>query len=166
MAATVETPAVELGRAAVELALAAVEGRSLPRHFSYNPRLVTRANVAQISTEKLIAIASLPNRLVGINRYQEQERLVQLETSLEISRRVGSILDRQQLYYEIVDLIRSNYGYDEAQIFMWSMREREFVLDKLGTEPKLAIRIPLAQSGLLGAYAAPQPADLHPGYAP
>lgn len=150
MAATVETPAVELGRAAVDLALAAVQGGSLPRHFSYNPRLVTRANVAQISTEKLAAIASLPNRLVGFNRYQEQERLVQLETSLEISRRVGSILDRQQLYYEIVDLIRSNYGYDEAQIFMWSMREREFVLDKLGSEPEVATRIPLAQSGLLG----------------
>ncbi len=76
--------------------------------------------------------------------------MIQLETSLEISRRVGSILDRQQLYREIVDLIRANYGYDEAQIFMWSMRQREFVLDKLSPEPGQRVHIPLAQSGLLG----------------
>ncbi|HSN75068.1 MAG TPA: substrate-binding domain-containing protein [Anaerolineae bacterium] len=150
MAATVETPAVELGRQALDLALAAVQGQPLPRHFSYRPRLITRHNVAQASAEKLAAMASLPNRLVGINRHQEQERLIQLETSLEISRRVGSMLDRRQLYYEIVDLIRTNYGYDEAQIFMWSMREREFVLDKLGSESEIAVRIPLPQSGLLG----------------
>lgn len=150
MAATVETPAVELGRQALDLALAAVQGQPLPHHFSYRPRLITRSNVAQASAEKLSAMASLPNRLVGINRHQEQERLIQLETSLAISRRVGSMLDRQQLYYEIVDLIRTNYGYDDAQIFMWSMREREFILDKLGLEPDLAVRVPLAQSGLLG----------------
>ncbi len=150
MAATVETPAVEFGRAAVDMAAAAVQGAPLPSHFGYNPRLVTRANVAQVSVEKLTATASLPNRLVGISRHQEQERLVQLETSLEISRRVGSILDRRQLYRELVELIRANYGYDEAQIFLWSMREREFVLDKLGSEPDHAERIPLPQSGLLG----------------
>ncbi len=42
MAATVETPAVQFGRQAVDLALAAVQGKTLPRHFSYEPRLVTR----------------------------------------------------------------------------------------------------------------------------
>jgi signal transduction histidine kinase/ABC-type sugar transport system substrate-binding protein/AraC-like DNA-binding protein len=150
MAATVATSAVTLGREAVELALAAVQGKPLPRHFCYNPRLVTRANVAEVSTTKLMAMASLPSRLVGINRTQEQERMIQLETSLEISRRVGSILDRQQLYNELVDLIRSNYGYDEAQVFLWSLREREFVLDKPGQEAEQAVRIPMAQSGLLG----------------
>jgi signal transduction histidine kinase/AraC-like DNA-binding protein len=97
-----------------------------------------------------MVMANLPGRLVGINRHQEQERLLQLETSLAISRRVGSILDREQLYHEIVDLVRANYGYDEAQIFIWSPQEREFVLDKLGTEDSTVIRIPLAESGLLG----------------
>ena len=150
MAATVETSAIDLGRQAVDLVLAAVRGEQMPRYFSYKPRLVTRQNVAQVSTEKLAATASLPNRLVGINRHYEQERLVQLETSLEISRRVGSTLDHQQLYHEIVDLIRSNYGYDEAQIFVWSLRQREFILDRIGPEGELATRIPLARSGLLG----------------
>lgn len=150
MTATVETPAVEFGRQAVDLAWAALHGEPLPRHFDYRPRLVTADNVAEVSAERLAAMASLPNRLVGLSRHQEQERLVQLETSLEISRRVGSILDRQQLYREIVDLIRSNYGYDEAQIFMWSMRRREFILDRPGQGPEPTVRVPLAQSGLLG----------------
>ena len=150
MAATVDTHAVELGRQAIDLVVGAAYGQPLPRHFGYRPRLVTLKNITQVSTEKLMAIASLPGRLVGISRHQEQERLVQLETSLEISRRIGSILDRQQLYYEIVDLIRATYGYDEAQIFMWSMNNQEFLLDKLGAEPKVAVRIPLADSGLLG----------------
>ncbi|MFN2166055.1 MAG: sugar ABC transporter substrate-binding protein, partial [Anaerolineae bacterium] len=150
MAATVETPALELGDQAVNLVAGAVHGQALPPHFGYRPRLITRENITPVSVEKLVAIASLPGRLVGINRHQGQERLVQLETSLEISRKVGSILDSRQLYREIVDLIRTNYGYDEAQIFMWSLRDREFVLDKLGIESEQVIRIPLAESGLLG----------------
>lgn len=150
MAATVETSAIALGREAVDLAVAAAQGLPLPRYFSYNPRLVTRANVAQVSIEKLAAMASLPDRLVGISRDQEHERLLQLETSLEISRRVGSILDRRQLYHEIVDLIRANYGYDDAQIFLWSMHLREFVLDALDPAQEQRVGIPLAQSGLLG----------------
>lgn len=150
MAATIETPAVQFGQQAVDLAFAAARRQPLPRHFGYKPRLVTRSNVAQASVELLASIASLPNRLVGLNLHQEQERLNQLETSLAISRRVGSILDRQQLYYEIVDLIRSNYGYDDAQIFLWSMHDLEFVLDRLDAQPHAVVRVPLAQSGLLG----------------
>lgn len=150
MTATLETPAVELARRVVDLVAAAAQGQPLPSHFSYSPRLITRDNVAEVSIEKLVTMANLPNRLVGISRHQEQERLVQLETSLEISRRVGSILDRQDLYHEIVDLIRANYGYDEAQIFMWSMQAREFVLDKLGTVFEKPVCIPLGESGLLG----------------
>lgn len=150
MTATLETPAVELARRVVDLAEAAAHGQPLPSHFSYSPRLITRDNVAEVSIEKLVTMAGLPNRLVGLSRYQEHERLVQLETSLEISRRVGRILDRQDLYYEIVDMIRANYGYDEAQIFMWSMQAREFVLDKLGTVFEEPVRIPLGESGLLG----------------
>lgn len=150
MTATVETPAVEFGIQAVDLAVSAARGDALPANFYYHPRLITRDNVAEVSVEKLVAIASLPGRMVGINRHLEHERLVQLETSLEISRRIGSILDRMALYREIVDLIRANYGYDEAQIFMWSLDKQEFVLDRLGTEEKQMIRVPLAQSGLLG----------------
>jgi hypothetical protein len=118
MAATVEAPALELGSHAVDLATGAARGEALPPHSGHSPRLITRDNIAPVSVEKLVAIANLLGRLVGISRHQEQERLVQLETSLQISQRVGSILDSERLYYEIIDLTRANYGYDEAQILM------------------------------------------------
>ncbi len=68
---------------------------------------------------KLVAIADVPSRLVGVNRRQEERRLIQLQTSLEINRRIGSILDGETLMREISELIRANYGYDEVQVFLW-----------------------------------------------
>jgi signal transduction histidine kinase len=109
------------------------------------PRLVTAQNVAEVAMQKLIAIAELPSRLVGVNRQQEQQRLAQLETSLEINRRIGSVLNRQKLSQEIADLIRANYGYDTVQLLLWYKQEQELALDQPG-----GARIPLAQAGLLG----------------
>jgi signal transduction histidine kinase/ABC-type sugar transport system substrate-binding protein/AraC-like DNA-binding protein/DNA-binding response OmpR family regulator len=145
MLATVETSAAEFGIQAVDLASQAARGQPLPAHFGYQPRLVTAENVSEVAMQKLIAIAELPSRLVGVNREQERQRLIQLETSLEINRRVGSILNRQKLNYEIADLIRANYGYDTVQLFLWLEAEQALVLD----EPN-GTRIPLAASGLLG----------------
>ncbi len=145
MLATVETPAAEFGIQAVDLASQAARQQPLPARFGYQPRLVTAKNVSEVAMQKLIAIAELPSRLVGVNREQERQRLIQLETSLEINRRVGSILNRQKLNYEIADLIRANYGYDTVQLFLWLESEQALVLDEPNGD-----RIPLAASGLLG----------------
>jgi len=150
MTATVETPADKLGRQAVDLAIQVAQGQPLPAHFSYHPRLVALDNVAEVAAEKLVAIADLPSHQVGINHRQEQERLTQLETSLAISQRVGSILDRQELRHEIANLIRANYGYDNVQIFLWQEANKEFVLDTPGETEEDLHRIPLAESSLLG----------------
>jgi signal transduction histidine kinase/AraC-like DNA-binding protein/DNA-binding LacI/PurR family transcriptional regulator len=127
MTLTVETPALEMGRKVVELACQAAHGKPLPSYFSYNPTLITRENVDAVALQKLIAIADMPSRMVGVNRRQEQNRLVQLETSAEISRRVGALLDQQALFREISHLIRTNYDYDEVQIFFWSDSSQRFV---------------------------------------
>src|SRR5258706_10455694 len=66
--------------------------------------------------------------MVGVNRRQEQNRLVQLETSAEISRHVGTLLDRHALLAEISNLIRSNYDYNDVQVFFWSEPEQCFTL--------------------------------------
>ncbi|HIQ04288.1 MAG TPA: response regulator, partial [Anaerolineae bacterium] len=150
MTATVETSAADFGSQAVELACRAARGEPLPAHFGYNPRLVTAENVAAVAMQKLIAIADLPSRLVGVSRQREQQRLTELETSLEINKRIGSILDRQQLAHEIADLIRTNYGYDEVQIFLWSKADQALVLDHPGRPEAGRIRIPLSESGVLG----------------
>ncbi len=148
MSATVETSAADFGCQAVTLAFQAAQGAPLPTHFGYKPRLVTAANVGEVAIQKLVAIASLPNRLVGVNHQQDQRQLVQLRASLEISRRVGSILDHQQLAREVADVIRSSYGYDHVQLFHWS--EQEQILKLAAPDHEQArTAIPLAEAGML-----------------
>ena len=130
MTATMQTPAAEFGLQAIELATRAAHGQALPEHFSFQPRLVTAENVAEVAAQQLIALAALPSRLVGFSRQREQRRMTQLETSLEINRRAGLILDRQRLSREIADLIRANYGYDEVQLFLWDAHRQALLLEQ------------------------------------
>lgn len=145
MSATVDTPAAALGTEAVNLACQAARRAPLPPYFGYAPRLVTAHNVADVAMQKLIAIAELPSRLVGVNRQQEQQRLAHLELRAEINQRIGSILDRQQIGHEIAELIRTGYGYDAVHVYDWVEHEQMLVLG----EPDQA-GIPVAEGGLLG----------------
>ncbi|MEJ5311950.1 MAG: ATP-binding protein [Anaerolineae bacterium] len=147
MNGTVEIRADELGKQAVELAYRAVQGQPLPVHFEYEIRLVTAENVATVAAQKLTAVASLYGGMMSARRQQQQQLLMQLETSLEISRRVGSLLTHRQLSHEIADLIRANYGYDRVQIFRWLEQEQLLILER--DDPD-GTRIPLAGSGVLG----------------
>ncbi len=150
MAATVETPAAELGRQLIAFALQAAAGEPLPPNFSYKSRLVTLENAAEAAAEKLVTSASVPSRLVGFSREQEAQRLKQLETSLAISQRVGTILDRQQLSQDITEIIRTNYGYDRVLAYLWAEDEQVLTLDAPGEPVASRLRIPLIESGLLG----------------
>jgi signal transduction histidine kinase/AraC-like DNA-binding protein/ActR/RegA family two-component response regulator len=143
MTATMQTPAADLGLQAIELATRAAQGLALPEHFSFKPQLVTAENVTEIAARQLFAMAALPSRLVGFNRRQEQQRLVQLETSLEINRRAGLILDRQRLAYVIAELIRTNYAYDQAQLFLWDSRTQTLALEQpdQSTAPSICYRL-------------------------
>ncbi|HQE93088.1 MAG TPA: helix-turn-helix domain-containing protein [Anaerolineae bacterium] len=147
MIATVEIRADELGKQAVELACRAAQGQALPSSFKYEARLVTAQNVAEVLAQKLTAIANLYSNMMHSKRQQQQQLLRQLETSLEISRRVGSILTYRQLSHEIANLIRANYGYDRVQIFRWLEQEQLLVLDQ---PDQGGMSIPLAGSGVLG----------------
>jgi signal transduction histidine kinase/AraC-like DNA-binding protein/ABC-type sugar transport system substrate-binding protein len=149
MAATIETSAADFAAQALELASQAARGQRLPDHFGYQPRLVTIANVDAVAMQKLTEIANLPNRLVGVNHQQDQRQLTQLRASLEISRRIGSILDRQQLLSEIADIIRTSYGYDRVQVFQWHEQEQILTLDQAGYELGIRTRIPADDPGVL-----------------
>jgi len=129
LAATVETSAVDLGRKMVEYAYAAALGKPMPSHFNYRTSLVTSENVAEVAIQKLIAIASLPTRLVDVNRRQEQQRLRQMETTLEINRRIGLFLDWPELSHGLAELIRVNYEYDDVQIFLWHEETQSLILN-------------------------------------
>lgn len=150
MSVTVETSAAHMGADAVQLAYQAARGEALPRQFPFHLRLVTQDNVVQVTMDKLIALADLPSRLVGVNRRLEHQRLTQLEVSAAINRRVGALLDRRRLSQEIADLIRVNYGYEEVQLFLWSDPDQMLTLDYPTPAPGQRGRIPLAEAHLLG----------------
>jgi len=150
MAATVETPAAELGRQLMDFAFQAATGEPLPPHFSYKPRLVTTENAGESAAEKLVTSATVPSRLVGFNREQEKERLRQLETTLAISQRIGVILDRGQLSREIAEIIRTNYDYDRVQIYRWLENEKALVLAAGWESRPPGVRLSLADAGALG----------------
>jgi signal transduction histidine kinase/AraC-like DNA-binding protein/DNA-binding LacI/PurR family transcriptional regulator len=134
MALTVETPASEFAHKALDLASRAAMGEELPAHFSFEPDLITPNNVNIVALQKLIAIADIPSRMVGVSRRQEQNRLRQLETSAEMSRQVGTLLDQQTLQATISNLIRANYGYDDVQILFWSNSEQPCLDDSVLNE--------------------------------
>ncbi len=150
MSATVATSATDIAEKAVALALQVAQGEPLPPRFYYKPLLIDRENVAEFALTKLAAIADMPSRLVGVNRNQEAQRVVELETSLAINRRLGSIMDRDAFSYEIAELIRTNYGYDDVQIFLWCEENRALILDRPGVENGDPVRVPLADSAALG----------------
>lgn len=128
MAATVATAATEIGAEALRIACLAATGAPIPPHFDYRPKLVTEENVAQAALQRLVHISDLPSRLVGANRRQEEQRVADLETSLAINHRIGSILDRDQLLSEISHLISSRYGYEEVCVYLWDADAHALVL--------------------------------------
>ena len=176
MHATVETSAWDLARSVVDYACRAACGELLPPHFPFTQRLVTSANAAQVAAEKLVSIADVPSRLVDVNVRLEQQRLVHMQTSLELNRRVGSILDGSQLLRESADIIRSRYDFDDVYVYWWRESDRCLVRDEangahqLQQPPSPAVVLPagedstdvsrrgepaqctpLAQSGVLGS---------------
>lgn len=150
MAATVETSAANFGTQLIDLARQAAQGMPLPACFTYDLALVTADNITTIMKHKLVSIAGLPTRLIGVNRQKEQKRLSQLEVSLEINRRIGSTLDRLHLLPDIAELIRKHFGYDQVFLYFWSEAEQVLTLDHPTKPSQPRVKVPLSQSGLLG----------------
>jgi len=75
MRATVETDVDDIATQAVDLACRAARGKPLPPYFQNRQRLVTSDNVAEVATRKLLSLATLPTRLVGVNQRVEQQHL-------------------------------------------------------------------------------------------
>ncbi len=150
MHATVEASPQDLGIKLAEFSQRAAQREALPNHFPYAFQLVTAANVSQVAARKLLAIADLPSRLVDVNRRLEQQRLVQMETSLELNLRVGSILDQQELLATMAEIVGTRYAFERVQFFLWSHSDRALVLAQEPGNASPGSVIPLAASGGLG----------------
>ena len=148
LTATVDTASELLGTRAANLAHQAGMGIQLPGIVNQNFQMITRENVASIATRKLTAIADIPTQMVGYSRQQEHERLSQLEISMEITRQIGSLLDRNRLVEVISALVHQYYGYDWMRILRWS--EKDHCLAPYEGKPSPASeRIPIEQDQLL-----------------
>ncbi len=115
MTATIESDVDDMATQALDLALRAAKGLALPTLFQCRQRLITAENVADAATRKLISLASLPSRLIDVNRRNDQQRRIQIETGVAIDRKVGMLLDEQQLSSALTSLIRDSYGFDDAR---------------------------------------------------
>ena len=117
MDVTIETMLDSFAADMVQLALQGINMGTMPTTYDPQRRLIDAHNVGAIALEKLISLADLPTRLVGVNRQREQERVRQLETSLAITQHVGSILEHDALMHAVASLIRENYGYDSVTLW-------------------------------------------------
>ncbi|THF66752.1 helix-turn-helix domain-containing protein [Deinococcus sp. Arct2-2] len=119
LSATVDLNPEDLGHRAVQLALDIVAGTAT-RAFVARPRLITPENVGEEAVRKLIALADLPSRLVGVNRDLERGRLSRLEAAMELGRRMTRLVSVRELVGEIPEAVRFTYGYDLARLYRWS----------------------------------------------
>jgi AraC-like DNA-binding protein/ABC-type sugar transport system substrate-binding protein len=117
LSATVDVDTDRIGERAVALALQLARGEPAPTSFEVATRLVTRDNASDVTTRKLVALADLPSRLVGVNLSRERKRQARLEASLEIGQRIARTLERAALVRNIPEDVRFAYGYDEARFF-------------------------------------------------
>ncbi|HEY9075712.1 MAG TPA: ATP-binding protein [Anaerolineaceae bacterium] len=146
--ATVDTASEMIGATAVELAIRVAMGEPMPETIFQSFQLITRDNLASIATRKLNAIADIPSYMVGYNRQQERDRLSQLEISMEITRQIGSLLERRQLFDVIRTLVYKYYGYEWMRIIRWSEKTRKLEFYEGNTSPA-SERVPLEQDELL-----------------
>ncbi len=150
MSATIETSPADLGFNLAEYALRAAAGEALPDQFPYSFELVTAENVAQVAVRKLVFIADLPSRLVDVNRRLEEQRLVQMETSLELNQRVGVILDQDELLATTAEIIGTRYAYERVHFYLWSNADRTLTRMERAGNGDDGGSIALAASGALG----------------
>lgn len=127
LSATVDTAAAGLGSRAMQIAHQAAMGLPQPPIVEHQFHLITRENVASVATQKLIEIANLPTQMVGYSRQKENERLSQLEISIEITRQIGSLRERDRVADIVAKSVRQHYGYEWVRILRWSEQDRTLV---------------------------------------
>ena len=148
LAATVDLSAEKLGARGVEMAHRVALGQPISSDIPQEFQLITHENVASFATQKLIAIAAIPTRMVGYNHQLAKERIAQLEISTEITRQISSLMDRDQMIKVISALVREHYGFQWMRVLRWSKENR--ALELYGGElSPAAQQVPIEKDFLL-----------------
>ncbi|MCC6187700.1 MAG: GAF domain-containing protein [Anaerolineales bacterium] len=90
---------------------------------------------------------------------ETQRRAQQLEAASEVSRRVTSILDLNQLLAQIVGLIRETLAHDHVDLFLVEGHTNEVVLREVSGQAdealrRLGLRLKIGEQGIIGWVAA------------
>ncbi len=72
--------------------------------------------------------------------FEARRKAIQLEVAGEVSRRVSSILDPDELLAEIVRLIREKFGYYHVHVFLIDGHANQLVLQEISGEKDDALR--------------------------
>ncbi len=148
LSATIDTSAESLGARAIAMAHRTAHDVPLPAEIKQTFQLITQKNISRAATRKLVTIGDNPQLMVGYSRQQELDRLSQLETSMEISRQIGALMEREQLFQVISELVQQHYGYQWMRILRWSEKDQALE-DYAGNLSPVSQQIPIAQDCLL-----------------
>ncbi|GAB4570335.1 MAG: hypothetical protein Kow0047_23920 [Anaerolineae bacterium] len=90
---------------------------------------------------------------------RERRRAVQLLTVSQVSRQVAAILDLEELFQQVVQLIKQNFHYDHVQVFTCDPDHNEVVF-RASTSPMSSLwrsenyRLRIGREGIIGWVAA------------
>jgi AraC-like DNA-binding protein/GAF domain-containing protein len=133
MLATIEASAIALGARAAENACSLAFGQACEPHFSYQTRLITADTAGAVAAERLSAFDQLLNIPFNLLERERVEHLAHLESSLNISRQISSVLNEQDFPSNLDSLIRDTYGFDHLRLVNWDEKSREFQIMEPGS---------------------------------
>ena len=128
LTATVALFPEEFGERVTDAAYQAARKKTFVGQLEHKFQLVTASNVTEVMADKLTTLSNLPGWLAQINQQRQQQRLNQLEASLEIISRIQSRFDSYRQLRDIVELICAEHGYDQAKIYRWVEQEQRLLL--------------------------------------
>ena len=150
MAATVETPAVNLARQAFDIAVRIATDQPYPAHYEFSPRLVTANNITTVTMQKMANITEISSYVINFQRGTQHRNEDMLKCSNEMSHVIAAATDLEELPSELACLIRARFGYDDVQVYFWSEREQSLIVSPDSYERGQARKFSLLDAGVLG----------------
>jgi len=118
-----------------------------------NGRIPDRAQIEALELFSALASFSIENARLFANT---RRRAVQMETIGQVSRKISAILDLDKLLYEVVNLIKDQFGYYHVHIFFVEPDTGEVVFRAGAGERGQAIaarggvRLKIGEQGIIG----------------